>query len=89
MSSKQKYVYLLKAGRRYKIGVSLNVEARVKQLQTGNSKAIKEVFSKRKKNAFYIEKSLHTIFHRKRLNGEWFRLNWLDRVLIRFLLWYI
>ena len=58
-----------------KIGVSSNVENRINQLQTGNSKEITlvaKIGPLGKKEAFSKEKMLHRKLRRFRLNGEWY-----------------
>jgi len=58
-----------------KIGVSDDVEARLKHLQTGSPYAlsvIAKIIAKDKCHAICIEKSYHEKLKSYRLNGEWF-----------------
>jgi len=72
------YVYLLKAGQYYKIGItSATIEERIRQLQTGNPYKITYVAYgdvKSQKKAQEIENYLHLDYKRHRLQGEWFSI---------------
>lgn len=70
-------VYILESGGSHKIGISSNVGDRVKTIQTSISSEVNKVYSKqfRTRNiATKIERELHSIYHDKRLKGEWFSL---------------
>lgn len=73
------YVYLLsewsKNDQHYKIGVTKgSVEARIKNLQTGNSNEIVLVQKYQTPNFNKVERWLHRVFRECRLEGEWFDL---------------
>jgi hypothetical protein len=59
-----------------KIGVSSDLESRIKTLQTGNSEQLKIIaklpFTSRKQ-AYDFEKFLHKKFEKHKLSGEWFK----------------
>ena len=68
------YIYLAKCGDRYKIGVSKNVETRIKQLNNRPYKVELVASSGLIENAYKIEKELHIEYDDYRLEGEWFSL---------------
>ena len=55
-----------------KLGISRNPEARLKQLQTGNSSKLTLVGYREAKNKFKDEKALHQRNEALRIHGEWF-----------------
>ena len=61
----------------YKIGISVDVKKRLKQLKTGNPATLTIVSQFESKWAFKIEANLHNRYHNKNISGskEWFRLN--------------
>lgn len=71
------YVYFIRDGLgNIKIGVTDNVEKRLKSLQTANANRLEYHSGFRVKNikdAMFIEKTLHELFKRDRIRGEWFR----------------
>ena len=77
------YVYILRSGNsnNFKIGVSKNIENRIKQLQTGSPYKIFTYCyfeAPTRKEAFNCEYWLHKFFdlHKTALMcGEWYRLN--------------
>lgn len=76
-------IYLLTDGDNYKIGIATDsTDKRLSQLNTGNPRTIREVFSKIVgTNASVLEGMLHSVFDSKRLTGEWFCLSESDRSL--------
>lgn len=74
---KSAFVYLLKIQENgiYKIGVSKNVEKRVKQLQTGNTEQIYLVNKFHSNYPYKIESYLHNIYKSNTISGEWFYLS--------------
>lgn len=67
-------VYILKCAGKYKIGVSKNIELRVKQL-TKSPFQIDVIYKSRDTNAAYlIEKKVHNMFFDNKIIGEWFDL---------------
>lgn len=72
---KDKAVYVVKAGGFYKIGISNNVQERIKSIQTGNHQKVKFQMSVLVNDAHKLERKLHAKFASKRVKGEWFSLN--------------
>lgn len=72
--TKRKMVYLMKANGNYKIGVSLNPKERLKQLKIGLS-SINLIHSFNADDALQAEETLHHIFKKKNVGGEWFSLS--------------
>lgn len=64
-----KKTYFIRSGELVKIGVSNNVQRRLKQLTTGNGRSM-ELLGVIPEN---IEKQLHSLFAQYRVNGEWFK----------------
>lgn len=58
----------------YKIGVSKNVDKRLKQLQTGNSNDLHIVYKIRTEYPFILESMLHKHFNSDNEKNEWFSL---------------
>lgn len=73
---KYKYIYILKCECNYKIGISENVNNRIKQIQIGNSANIEKIMSYEFESAIssFLEKYFHKHFADKKLNSEWFEL---------------
>ena len=78
------YVYLIcdPSNDTFKIGVTkkLDIEERVRKLQTGNSTELFIRSYYKCEYPFRLEKLLHTRFHQKRQVGEWFSLDIQDIV---------
>ena len=55
-----------------KIGISKNPEARLKQLQTGNSSKLRLIGMRKAENKFKDEKALHQKNESYKIHGEWF-----------------
>lgn len=72
------YIYCISNNQNgYKIGVSKDVEARCKQLQTGNPNklyVVGKIKALSRKDAFYVEKLLHIFFRELKSESkmEWF-----------------
>ena len=66
----------------YKIGITSNsVKKRIKELQTGNSSEIKELYAYESDNYVKLERLLHFYFSNQHKRGEWFKLEdeqWLN-----------
>lgn len=69
-----KFIYVLKSGKHYKIGITKDVKKRMGELKTGDP--IKHLFvcSSFFENAGKFEKRLHEAFNDYRGQGEWFKL---------------
>ena len=74
------YVYLFRMNTPlepvYKIGISKNLENRIRQIAGPYS--IDVIHSFKCRNALEIEQDLHQRFYKKRLHGEWFNLDYDD-----------
>lgn len=69
------YVYLLQAGPYYKIGLTRNLDQRVKTLSTLPPFDLELVCAIRTGDMYTLERELHQRFKGKRKNGEWFELD--------------
>ena len=70
------YVYLIedRDNNRYKIGVTNDLEKRLRNLQTGNSNHISIKESFQTQQPFKLEKMLHNKFRQYQYNNEWYEL---------------
>ncbi len=68
------YVYAIreKDTGNIKLGISRDPEARLRQLQTGNSSELELVAFRKAENRFADERALHADAEAYRLRGEWF-----------------
>lgn len=73
----RRYVYIIKVLNEnlYKIGVAKDVNQRLKQLSTGNSKKLKIYKHFQSEFSFLLETNLKNKFSYYHVNGEWFELN--------------
>lgn len=71
------YIYVIQeeVSKAFKIGISKNPEARLKQLQTGNSSKLSLIYTTKAESRFQDELELHKLFEEYKLQGEWFQLN--------------
>lgn len=76
------FVYLIRLSENstYKIGVTKNINKRIKQLQTGNAEEIYLVDKYQSDNAYKIEKALHNFFNYNNKLNEWFDLSIEDEI---------
>lgn len=70
------YVYLVKdtVNNTYKIGVSKDINKRLKTLQTGNSSNLELILSFKAEHPYRLESMLHRKFAEYRERNEWFKL---------------
>jgi len=75
-------IYVIGTETKQKIGFSKNPEARLKQLQTGNSETLHlhHTIQVSEDNVRTLEKFLHKDIGYKRLKGEWFDMTRLDAI---------
>ena len=78
-----RFVYVMKCGDFFKIGIAIELDNRLNQVQTGNPYIVSLVFALKHKQAEEIEKKLHCIFNNKRERREWFKLDDKDLIFIR------
>jgi predicted small secreted protein len=71
-----KHIYLIKESENnyYKVGVSGNINQRIKQLQTGSAGTIELIEKYPSKYSHKIEKALHRKYQQYNVKGEWFNL---------------
>jgi hypothetical protein len=74
VTNSNRFIYVLKSRKYYKIGIAKDVEKRMRELQTGDP--IKHLFvcSSFFEDAPKFEKRLHEAFDEYRVEGEWFEL---------------
>lgn len=77
------YVYIItsdefKQDGIYKIGITNNIERRLADMQTGCPFILYALRVFGTKNPLAVEVMLHSFFDKKRLRGEWFKLDDLD-----------
>jgi hypothetical protein len=71
------YIYLIRCSENnfYKIGISKNVERRLKQIQTSSPNKIYLIHKYQSQYASKIEKAMHNFFKVYHRNNEWFELS--------------
>ena len=69
------YLYFIQAGKDgpIKIGITNDIEKRLKSLQTANSKKLEVLYYTKTSSPRKSEKLLHDHFRENNINGEWFR----------------
>lgn len=77
---KRKFVYIIRIinTKYYKIGISNNVESRLKELNTATPFEMKIIFKKYFKDFHLIENYVQNTFINKHVRGEWFELSIYD-----------
>lgn len=75
-----KMLYVFKYAGRYKIGITNNIERRLKQLSCGCPRISCEYHSEFISNALAIESYLHKLFEEFWVGGEWFSFVDLDKI---------
>ncbi|MCT7965118.1 GIY-YIG nuclease family protein [Laspinema sp. D1] len=68
------FVYVIRSGNLVKIGRTNNLQRRLRQLSTMNSKELELICSIPTGDSVTLEKKLHQQFHSFRQHGEWFQL---------------
>jgi len=80
------FVYLLKADNGfYKIGRTISLDDRIKQLGTASPCELELVLSIESDDCRNLEESLHELFDDRRVKGEWFELDSKDIAYIRYI----
>jgi len=70
--TKHTHLYVISAGDLFKIGITNNIERRMKALQTGNPHPLQLEYLDERKNPQKAEKYLHREFQKNHVHGEWF-----------------
>lgn len=73
--SDNKYLYIIKCGMYYKIGISNNVNRRLHDVQVSTPFELELIYSHFCKFAKMREYDLHQKFKKQCFRGEWFILN--------------
>jgi hypothetical protein len=68
-------VYLLESAGFYKIGLTVNLKKRLRQLRTGVPHVVKVIHTIESDNPAALEKHWHRRFTKQRVRGEWFNLS--------------
>lgn len=66
-------IYIFVCGDDIKIGVSKDVEKRLKTVQTGRSEKVHIYHNEEREDAYKLERLLFKKFARYRKEGEWFK----------------
>jgi ribosomal protein L24E len=74
VTNSDRFIYVLKSGKHYKIGITKEVAKRMRELQTGDPVKHLFVCSSFFKDAPIFERLLHDTFAEYRVEGEWFEL---------------
>ena len=77
------YVYLLKGGEYYKIGLSKNADRRIEEISPKLPFETELICTITTEDMYELEAFLHEMFADKRANGEWFELDEADVETIR------
>ncbi len=81
--AKPGYVYLIRSGTLYKLGITTDLDKRIAQLNTGLPLGAELLWSVHTAIPKKFETDLHAYFADKRTNGEWFDLEQADIDYIR------
>lgn len=76
------FVYLVKMGEHYKIGISIYPDVRLKEF-TQLPHPLEKILAIRVRDYKYCEEELHKIFAKKRVRGEWFSLEEKDIAFVK------
>ena len=68
------HIYFIKCGEYYKIGISKDVQRRMKELDKRPYKIETIYVSDLTPNAYKVEQQIHSALERYRINGEWYDL---------------
>jgi hypothetical protein len=73
--NKMEYVYFIRCNEFTKIGITNDIDYRLRSLQTGNPYPLELLCKFEYANALPIEGILHKRFSGRRVQGEWFKLS--------------
>lgn len=88
MKNKSTHLYVLQCNNMLKIGVTNDIDKRIKNLQTGNAEPIELLYLEERKNPTKAEKFLHNYFQKNRKKGEWFEGITLHDIRVRLMLFF-
>lgn len=86
--SKSTHLYVLRCGERLKIGVTHDINQRIKSLQTGNPDEIILEYIEERTNPHKAERFLHRYFQKQKVKGEWFEGITLQDIRVRLMLFF-
>jgi len=69
------FLYVMQVRDFYKIGISCDIEGRLRDIQCSNPETVTPVcwyLLKTRSNAIIFEKTVHAFLHKHRVHGEWF-----------------
>jgi len=71
------FLYFIQAGDAIKIGITNNISARMREVQVGNPFKVTLLYSIpfEEENARRAESTIHELFNKTNLSGEWFQAN--------------
>lgn len=87
-NKKSTHLYVLSCDGLLKIGVTNDIDKRVKTLQTGNGNPIIVEYLDERLNPEKAEKYLHRCFAKKRRKGEWFENLTLHEIRVKLMLFF-
>ncbi len=77
-------IYIFKTNKDfYKIGVAENPSKRLKGVQTGSHTSVELIFNVPTYRALNVEALIHAIFSDNRVNGEWFKFNSIELIMVK------
>lgn len=85
---KSTHLYVLSCNGLLKIGVTSDIDKRIKSLQTGNPHEIKLEYIEERERPEKAERFLHKYFDKNRLKGEWFENISLHDIRVRLMLFF-
>jgi len=68
-------LYIIRINEFYKIGITQNIESRLKTIETNNPYKPELIFYEKVSESFEIEQFLHRKLKRKNIKNEWFKLS--------------
>jgi hypothetical protein len=77
------FIYVIRCGPYYKIGLSKQLDRRIKTLSIQLPHPVEVVMTAPVGNMYRHEQELHSVFSDRRMNGEWFQLSEQDLETIR------
>lgn len=82
------HLYILSCTNRLKIGITNNIDTRIKTLQTGNPEPIKLEYIEERYKPHKAETYLHHKFQKYQVSGEWFEGISIDQIRVALMLFH-